>query len=387
MICFIFPSFGLIVNPSFTSFDQVQIADITSADSIQMQILDFNFTLNKAPSSPLYSFNGTDFSTEQQDDCFYTTSDASAFHICNGIHGTFVSENGTGYKISPVITNECQIADISSNHELTEQLIPQDSFCGVYNISFITPLKRRLEKRILNDASSTNPRVVDILLFIDYSFYADRGQNAPIDAQNFLNGANQIYAMNMFNEPISLNVTAMVMLTSDLLILNSNNLMTDFLPLFYEYTQELATQNPTIHYLTNPDVSFMLSHKLTMPPTTVGLAYVGGACGSPNSGIASRLGGELDSWVNLVVAHEIGHLLGASHDGTHNNCPNTGNIMAPFISSSNPIDINQFSTCSKSYLNAFISTIGHECLIQQSISTTQICGNGFVDPGEEFLIY
>ena len=394
-------SFGILVNPIFTSSNQVDIADVNNFDNIQMTILDFDFILEKQSSSPVFSYNGTQFVNQQQDDCYYTTNSSAAFHLCNGVYGTFITENGTAYKIEPVeneVENEVQISDIYSDHTLIESDSLSSDFCGFKDFFPDLPSQSLNKRATPNSATSGADRVVEVVLYLDYSFHKDRS-SPVVDGQNFLNQANQIYKGNAFREPLTLKVVAIIEFTSDLFVLESTNLITDFLPLFYEYTVELETEFANITYLaeqpsntTNPyngnrpDISFMLSHRQTLPATTVGLAYVGAACdykGNSNSGVATRLNNQLDSWISLVIAHEIGHLLGSNHDGVNNNCASTGSVMAAYLTSSNPVDVTQFSTCSKASINGFTSQPGTECLIQTYSGGNQTCGNGFIDPGEE----
>lgn len=78
--------------------------------------------------------------------------------------------------------------------------------------------------------------------------------------------------------------------------------------------------------------------------TTAGIAYLGVACSfNFNSGL-SRLAPASNPSIPisaLITAHEIGHNLGAVHDGDDNACP-TGFIMAPSVNPS----ATSFSSCS-----------------------------------------
>eukprot|EP00835_Amoeboradix_gromovi_P000456 NODE_16_length_41655_cov_0.272813.p7 type:complete len:393 gc:universal NODE_16_length_41655_cov_0.272813:28580-29758(+) len=382
----------ILVYPEFpidNELNEVEISDLNRSNKIIMQILNFNFTLMKSDNSPVYSFNGTDFTNIDNDDCYFTSFETSgSFYLCNGVSGTFTSKNGTAYKIEPLYTSEVGIAEITKEHELFTMDSLSGSYCGSKETDFDTnPFG--IHKRNLDATTSLASRIVDTVLYLDFSFYQDRGANSVTDAQKFVNGANNLYLRNDFTTPLYLNITAIILLTSDLFILETDpNSVNKFLNLFYEYTVELSDKYPSISYISDPDISFLLSHRQTLPTSTVGLAYLGGACNklkTYNVGLATRLDTRLDSWISLVIAHEIGHLLGASHDGNNNNCGKSGNIMSAIVESGNPIAVNQFSSCSKSYINKFITSEGSECLLAQSTASNQTCGNLFVDPGEEYL--
>ncbi len=76
--------------------------------------------------------------------------------------------------------------------------------------------------------------------------------------------------------------------------------------------------------------------------STAGLAWVGTVCYSQGyaSGITNAYNSNATTAV--VIAHEIGHNLGASHDSPDNGCDEGVNIMSPYVVSS----ATQFSQCS-----------------------------------------
>eukprot|EP00834_Sanchytrium_tribonematis_P003913 NODE_170_length_14437_cov_1.447273.p3 type:complete len:392 gc:universal NODE_170_length_14437_cov_1.447273:3844-2669(-) len=379
---------GVKVFPYILGAQEVGIADISSQSEIQLSILDLNFTLTKTQSSPAFLFNGTSFEEATQENCYYISDTSDAFHLCDGVYGTFISPNGTAFKISP-LDIEVQLSDLSNGmalHELEISEALDANFCGFDHIE----AKKNLIKRALNPSISVDARIVGTMLYLDYSFYQERGKNAIIDAQNFFNGAASIYRKNVFEFDLSLNLTGIVVINSDLLIVNESPVaVTNLLPLFYNYVKELQTTFTKVSFLNTTDISFLLSHQLTEPSSTVGLAYLGGACGVAgvhNVGLATRLSNRLDTWVSLIIAHEIGHLLNSQHDGTNNQCMPIGNVMASVISDPNP-SITTFSSCSKSYINSFLKSVQSSCLLQTPQDAIQNCGNGFLDPGEEYLIF
>ena len=115
---------------------------------------------------------------------------------------------------------------------------------------------------------------------------------------------------------------------------------------------------------------FQTSHRII-----VGLAYRGGICGHQRTSLVQN---NLDIYTSLTAAHEIGHNLGAYHDGEENMClKSDGYIMA----SSSPYYINKtvnvrfwkFSNCSLDYFDAFIQRLNRDhtnCMTTRSTNYT-----------------
>uniref|UniRef100_A0A8C6T1L3 ADAM metallopeptidase domain 28 n=1 Tax=Neogobius melanostomus TaxID=47308 RepID=A0A8C6T1L3_9GOBI len=111
---------------------------------------------------------------------------------------------------------------------------------------------------------------------------------------------------------------------------------------------------------------------------TVGLAYVGALCTGYSVGVVQD---HTDSGaaVGATLAHELGHNLGMSHDGSTCACSGDNCIMDWSI----PRD---FSTCSLSKYHEFLTGRSVNCLLDKPLYKTlvasPVCGNGFVEEGE-----
>ena len=77
-----------------------------------------------------------------------------------------------------------------------------------------------------------------------------------------------------------------------------------------------------------------------------------------------------------VLAHELGHLFGATHDSTDNGCPDASLMNSHMDISSEKG--HKFSECSRNKINKNVE-IGIPCLRQ----VTPVCGNGYVEANEE----
>lgn len=88
---------------------------------------------------------------------------------------------------------------------------------------------------------------------------------------------------------------------------------------------------------------------------STGVAFPSSVC-SPNAiAIVTNFTQDTDV-LGLVLAHQLGHMFGAGHDGIDNDCAETGFVMSPFVDLFDPADA--FSPCSIDEINAFIATDG-----------------------------
>uniref|UniRef100_A0A8C0YDD7 ADAM metallopeptidase domain 9b n=1 Tax=Cyprinus carpio carpio TaxID=630221 RepID=A0A8C0YDD7_CYPCA len=113
----------------------------------------------------------------------------------------------------------------------------------------------------------------------------------------------------------------------------------------------------------------------------LGMAFVGTVC-SMNSGGGINVfsNNNLQSF-STVIAHELGHNLGMSHDITGCSCDGSC-IMAPTAGGA-----TKFSGCSERDFERLIQRGGGTCLrnppSQDNIITVPRCGNGILENGEE----
>ncbi|XP_071319588.1 disintegrin and metalloproteinase domain-containing protein 9 isoform X2 [Trachinotus anak] len=114
----------------------------------------------------------------------------------------------------------------------------------------------------------------------------------------------------------------------------------------------------------------------------LGMAFVGTVCSVATSGGINVFSGNNLPYVSTVVAHEMGHNLGMSHDNTRCSCNGGACIMAASASGS-----TNFSRCSADDFENLILRGGGVCLRNQPSPSDVVgsaeCGNGRLDKGEQ----
>ena len=114
-----------------------------------------------------------------------------------------------------------------------------------------------------------------------------------------------------------------------------------------------------LHYYKNRD------------PVIAGLGYKGDLCGKYRESIVQHA---INVYTPNVAAHELGHNLGAEHDGEGNSCLGSdGFVMATpiryYINDSVNLHFWKFSSCSMDYFDAFIKSLTSQhknCMAKRS---------------------
>jgi hypothetical protein len=213
------------------------------------------------------------------------------------------------------------------------------------------------------------PKVLELSLVLDAAFYRRFGDASADEAVALM---NQVDAITRRDLGVALRIVQLVVFTSDTQQPFSST--SDAAALLRELGQARANDpaarlsaGAVTHLLTGRDLA-----------GSNGMAWMSAACtieyGTSLASIQSKPG-YLHS---ILVAHELGHNVGASHDGDPNgNCPDTsfGWLMWPWLSG----DLrDEFSSCSRA---SVASRLVSMACIDATVPAT--CGDGIVDLGED----
>ncbi|XP_061941870.1 uncharacterized protein LOC108002262 isoform X3 [Apis cerana] len=144
---------------------------------------------------------------------------------------------------------------------------------------------------------------------------------------------------------------------------------------FLRYRREKLVQDM-------PNDNAQLLTRITFEGGVVGKALKGPICTYEFSGGVSMDHSNVVGLVAATVAHEMGHNFGMEHDSADCDCPEEKCIMASSSGSSGP---THWSTCSLEHLALAFEHGMDYCLRNkpQKLFDSPICGNGFVEPGEQ----
>lgn len=172
-------------------------------------------------------------------------------------------------------------------------------------------------------------------------------------------------------------------------VVSGSSSMSDYLNAFTVWSAARVNDVPyvsdTMHLITGWPLEYPV----------VGLAWLSTICSIYSTGITQDTTGS-KVFTAETLTHEMGHTIGASHDGYGNACPNSGYIMAGTGSVNyGSVSALTWSSCSATYFDDVLQGLGsgsENCLTDYpylelagygSIGYTSTCGNGIVDTGED----
>ncbi|XP_019640957.1 PREDICTED: A disintegrin and metalloproteinase with thrombospondin motifs 18-like [Branchiostoma belcheri] len=201
---------------------------------------------------------------------------------------------------------------------------------------------------------------VEMMIVADKSMYQYHGSNVQNYVLTAMNVAASLYRDGTIGTDISLHVVKLIVLETDQSGLSISNDATTLLDSFcYWQQQHQPGESDHQHY----DVATLITRTdLTRygDPGILGLAKLSAACVDSRHCSVNEDSG---LHVAFTIAHETGHNLGIRHDGDGNSCGDSVNVMA--TSSVSGTSAYEWSTCSATQLEDFLSTYQAQCLFDR----------------------
>ncbi|XP_043499071.1 uncharacterized protein LOC122522245 isoform X2 [Polistes fuscatus] len=302
-----------------------------------------------------------------------------ALSTCNGLHGViFDGENL--HHIQP------EKDTLDSKHYLYKQDdLVANKTCGYegtpHNVldSHRSEAKRLLRHKRAAESirgpynANRQSRYIELVLVIDKKGYIAHDEKLNKVYHHCKNIANIVNALFMpLNIFVAL-VGVQVWTDADEIALspNGDNTLSNFL----RYRREKL-----VHDMPNDNAQLLT--RIRFEGGVVGKALKGPICTYEFSGGVSFDHSNVVGLVAATVAHEMGHNFGMEHDTADCECPEDKCIMAPSSGSFGP---SHWSTCSLEHLALAFEHGMDYCLRNkpQKLFDSPICGNGFVEPGEQ----
>ncbi|KAG7462513.1 hypothetical protein MATL_G00185680 [Megalops atlanticus] len=344
------------------------------------------FLMGKSYTETYYLENGTEVTTSpnHEDHCYYhghvqDVEDSSvSVAVCSGIRGYLRAEQQV-YLIEPLT------GSAEGDHAVyrQERLRRKRSTCADSNgtmydngprVSGLFDLGSWKSKPLLSRVK----RFVEMFLVVDNAEYKRHGKNMEKIKARMLEVANHV---DKVYRPLNIRVMLVgleVWSDRDKMDVSSNpdETLTRFLK-WREDSLVARKKHDNAQFVTGVDFE----------GSTVGLATKFAMC-TGSSGAVNEDHNANPIGVASTIAHEMGHNLGMSHDTSLCSCGGSGYsrncIMADSVGYIYPED---FSSCSKAQLSTFLEKANPSCLLDKPsadrIYGGPVCGNAFVEPGEE----
>ncbi|KAJ8917846.1 hypothetical protein NQ315_010759, partial [Exocentrus adspersus] len=310
-----------------------------------------------------------------------------ALSTCDGLSGVIFDGQEMHY-----VEKDNKIAEgdgVEAAHFLYKHsdLAPHNKTCGYHDVEGHEDHLQHHNRilRYKRDANQNEHKVrgpynankeskyVELVLVLDNREYKELGETMTRvlnHAKTIANIVNGLYSpLNIF---IAL-VGVVVWSERDDIVFSANGDTT--LTNFLHYRRHKLIKD-------HPNDNAQLLTKFNFDNGVVGKALRGPICTYQYSGGVNTDHSSVVGLVATTIAHEMGHNFGMEHDKNECKCPDDRCIMAP---SSSTVAPTHWSSCSLNYLLLAFAHGMDYCLKNKPVSLldSSVCGNGFVEPGEQ----
>ncbi len=257
---------------------------------------------------------------------------AFVFGRMHTLGGSPQSDRATSFSFSQMEAPQCGVDHVHSEPAITPDSLADTAMAQAVSASYDTLCSDRVDGACL---------MMELELAFDQQFQSSFPDDHESRAGAILNMVEGFYA-NQFGIVFdTLSLTFM----EDELFSGS----TDAGTLLDDITAKRGAGN--VPFLLSERSIFHFVSGRDFDGSTAGLAWVGTLCGGGGYATGITSASDSNATTAVIVAHEMGHNLGANHDGSGNSCEAGKNIMSPYVSSS----FTSFSSCSFTDISTKIS--------------------------------
>lgn len=340
--------------------------------------------LSRDYSESHYLEDGTRVTTmpEHIDHCYYQgrivgeKASAASISTCDGLRGYFRT-SAQRYLIEPLTAEpEGDHAVVPVSEEKEESSNP--AVCGVTNTTWsddYEPPTGRSRSRSAGFSIVQQQKYLELYLVADHREYMKMKQDMGELRKRMFEVVNFV---NMAYKPLRTFVALV-----GLEVWSRGDLITITPPAGANLDAFMKWRNTELVKIKNHDNAHLISG-IDFEGATVGLAFIGTLCSGHSVGVVQDHN-ERAIAVGATLAHEMGHNLGMDHDDS-SACVCSGDscIMAPSLSWNVP---RSFSSCSGINYEKYLLKRTPSCLLDKphykSLVAPPVCGNGFVEAGEQ----
>uniref|UniRef100_A0A087XLJ6 ADAM metallopeptidase domain 28 n=1 Tax=Poecilia formosa TaxID=48698 RepID=A0A087XLJ6_POEFO len=361
--------------------ETIKYAMTVGGRDIHLQLEKNNELLTRDYSETYYQEDGTRVTTRPHDvdHCYYhgkivnDSKSSASISTCEGLRGYFRTSEQR-YLIEPLSGGD------EGEHAVTtvndRNLSP--AVCGVTNTSWeddMEPPTSRSRSRSGGLPVLLQQKYIELVLVADNRAYAKMNKDQTKLRQRIFEIVNFV---NMAYKPLKTFIGLVGLeVWSNTDLISVTNPANDNLEAFKTW------RNSELVKRIKHDNAHLISG-IDFEGATVGLAYIGTLCTDHSVGVVQDHNTRAIA-VGATLAHEMGHNLGMSHDDSSAcSCSGDSCIMAAALSYNIP---RTFSTCSSANYERYLTTRNPSCIFDKpdftSIVAPGVCGNGFLEKGEQ----
>ncbi|KAM3830898.1 coagulation factor X-activating enzyme heavy chain [Vipera latastei] len=373
---------GAIQQPEQKYEDTMQYEFEVNGEPVVLHLEKNKGLFSEDYSETHYSPDGREITTNPpvEDHCYYhgriqnDAHSSASISACNGLKGHF-KLRGETYLIEPLKLSNSE-AHAVYKYENIEKEDETPKMCGVTETNWESdePIKKASQLVATSEQQRFPQSFVELLIVVDLRMVKKYNNSTAIKTKIYeiVNTVNEIYI------PLNIRVTLTgVEFWCDRDLINVTSSADDTLDSFAEWRgSDLLNQKRHDNAQLFTDMAFDLN--------TLGITFSAGMCQAYRSVGVVQDHSDINFKTAVIMAHEMGHNLGMSHDRKNCICGGSSCIMSAVLSNQ-PSKL--FSNCSNLDYQRYLTRYKPKCILNEplrkDIVSRAVCGNEIWEEGEE----